>query len=107
MDRSVAGDVRVAVGRVGHELDDGLGLTSEEVDRDEVDAEAGQGLLGRVDLEAGGVEGLLVEALLALEQLGAEVRVGDDYTVEAMALVGTDIFLDEPSVTGSESWVVR
>jgi UDP-N-acetylglucosamine 1-carboxyvinyltransferase len=40
---------------------------------------------------------------LALEQLGAEVRVGDDYTVEAKALVGTDIFLDEPSVTGTEN----
>ena len=40
---------------------------------------------------------------LALEQLGAEVRVGDDYTVEAKALTGTDIFLDEPSVTGSEN----
>jgi UDP-N-acetylglucosamine 1-carboxyvinyltransferase len=40
---------------------------------------------------------------LALEHLGAEVRVGDDYTVEAKALVGTDIFLDEPSVTGTEN----
>ena len=40
---------------------------------------------------------------LALEQLGAEVRVGDDYTVEGKNLVGTDIFLDEPSVTGTEN----
>ena len=40
---------------------------------------------------------------LALEHLGAEVRVGADYTVEAKALVGTDIFLDEPSVTGTEN----
>jgi UDP-N-acetylglucosamine 1-carboxyvinyltransferase len=40
---------------------------------------------------------------LALEQLGAEVRVGDRYEVEARHLVGTDIFLDEPSVTGTEN----
>jgi UDP-N-acetylglucosamine 1-carboxyvinyltransferase len=40
---------------------------------------------------------------LALEHLGAEVRVGADYTLEAKALVGTDIFLDEPSVTGTEN----
>lgn len=40
---------------------------------------------------------------LALEQLGAEVNVGGDYTLEAKALVGADIFLDEPSVTGTEN----
>ncbi|MGH7630195.1 MAG: UDP-N-acetylglucosamine 1-carboxyvinyltransferase [Gemmatimonadales bacterium] len=40
---------------------------------------------------------------LALEQLGAEVRVGDRYELEAKHLVGTDIFLDEPSVTGTEN----
>lgn len=40
---------------------------------------------------------------LALERLGALVNVGDDYTVEAKSLVGTDIFLDEPSVTGTEN----
>jgi len=40
---------------------------------------------------------------LALEQLGALVSVGDDYSLEAKALVGTDIFLDEPSVTGTEN----
>jgi UDP-N-acetylglucosamine 1-carboxyvinyltransferase len=40
---------------------------------------------------------------LALEQLGAEVRVGDRYEVEAKHLVGADIFLDEPSVTGTEN----
>jgi UDP-N-acetylglucosamine 1-carboxyvinyltransferase len=40
---------------------------------------------------------------LALERLGALVNVGADYTVEAKALVGTDIFLDEPSVTGTEN----
>ncbi len=40
---------------------------------------------------------------LALEHLGAEVRVGDRYEVEAKHLVGADIFLDEPSVTGTEN----
>jgi UDP-N-acetylglucosamine 1-carboxyvinyltransferase len=40
---------------------------------------------------------------LALEQLGAEVRVGDRYEVEAKHLTGADIFLDEPSVTGTEN----
>ncbi len=40
---------------------------------------------------------------LALEQLGATVFVGDRYEIEAKSLVGADIFLDEPSVTGTEN----
>jgi UDP-N-acetylglucosamine 1-carboxyvinyltransferase len=40
---------------------------------------------------------------LALEALGAEVNVGDQYKFEARQLVGADIFLDEPSVTGTEN----
>src|SRR5687768_13383674 len=36
---------------------------------------------------------------LALEQLGASVMVGDRYELEAKSLTGSDIFLDEPSVT--------
>jgi UDP-N-acetylglucosamine 1-carboxyvinyltransferase len=40
---------------------------------------------------------------LALEQLGASVIVGDRYELEAKALTGSDIFLDEPSVTGTEN----
>ncbi len=40
---------------------------------------------------------------LALEHLGAEVRVGDRYELVAKALTGTDMFLDEPSVTGTEN----
>jgi UDP-N-acetylglucosamine 1-carboxyvinyltransferase len=40
---------------------------------------------------------------LALEQLGASVMVGDRYELEAKSLVGGDIFLDEPSVTGTEN----
>ncbi|HEY3280167.1 MAG TPA: UDP-N-acetylglucosamine 1-carboxyvinyltransferase [Gemmatimonadales bacterium] len=39
---------------------------------------------------------------LALEQLGAEINVGDTYTLEGK-LTGADIFLDEPSVTGTEN----
>ena len=41
---------------------------------------------------------------LALERLGAGIAVGDTYQVEApRGLVGADIFLDEPSVTGTEN----
>ena len=40
---------------------------------------------------------------LALEQLGATVRVGDRYELEGKHLVGADVFLDEPSVTGTEN----
>ena len=40
---------------------------------------------------------------LALEQLGASVVVGDRYELEAKGLTGADIFLDEPSVTGTEN----
>src|SRR6266700_3754543 len=39
---------------------------------------------------------------LALEHLGAEVSVGDVYKLEGK-LKGADIFLDEPSVTGTEN----
>ncbi|MGH7567754.1 MAG: UDP-N-acetylglucosamine 1-carboxyvinyltransferase [Gemmatimonadales bacterium] len=39
---------------------------------------------------------------LALEQLGAEITVGDAYQLEGK-LAGADIFLDEPSVTGTEN----
>ena len=40
---------------------------------------------------------------LALEQLGAKISVGRDYTFKAKKLVGADVFLDEPSVTGTEN----
>ena len=40
---------------------------------------------------------------LALEQLGAGVTVGEEYKLEAKQLAGADIFLDEPSVTGTEN----
>jgi UDP-N-acetylglucosamine 1-carboxyvinyltransferase len=40
---------------------------------------------------------------LVLEALGATVFVGDRYEIEAKSLIGTDIFLDEPSVTGTEN----
>ena len=40
---------------------------------------------------------------LALERLGADVTVGDRYEVVAKKLRGADIFLDEPSVTGTEN----
>lgn len=40
---------------------------------------------------------------LALERLGAAVTVGERYEIEARRLAGADIFLDEPSVTGTEN----
>src|SRR6266550_2456160 len=40
---------------------------------------------------------------LALERLGAEVTIGAEYKLEAPHLTGSDIFLDEPSVTGTEN----
>ncbi len=40
---------------------------------------------------------------LAFERLGAEVEIGDAYQVTARALTGTDVFLDEPSVTATEN----
>ena len=41
--------------------------------------------------------------VLALEALGANVMVGDHYEIEARRLTGADVFLDEPSVTGTEN----
>ena len=40
---------------------------------------------------------------LALEQLGADLTVGVGYRLEGKRLTGADIFLDEPSVTGTEN----
>ncbi len=40
---------------------------------------------------------------LAFEALGAEVTVGADFRVSARRLKGTEIFLDEPSVTATEN----
>jgi UDP-N-acetylglucosamine 1-carboxyvinyltransferase len=39
----------------------------------------------------------------AFEQLGATFTAGEQFTVSAKALRGADIFLDEPSVTGTEN----
>ena len=40
---------------------------------------------------------------LALEQLGAEWALGDQFHLRASGLKGADVFLDEPSVTGTEN----
>jgi len=40
---------------------------------------------------------------LSFERMGAEVTVGDTYQLEAKSLHGADVFLDEPSVTGTEN----
>jgi UDP-N-acetylglucosamine 1-carboxyvinyltransferase len=39
----------------------------------------------------------------ALEQLGAEVAIDEHFEFRASKLVGADVFLDEPSVTGTEN----
>jgi UDP-N-acetylglucosamine 1-carboxyvinyltransferase len=40
---------------------------------------------------------------LALQQLGVEFRLDDAYHLRAPTLRGADVFLDEPSVTGTEN----
>lgn len=40
---------------------------------------------------------------LALEQLGAQLTVGEKFEIETRGLKGAEIFLDEPSVTGTEN----
>jgi len=43
---------------------------------------------------------------LALGRLGAEVEVNDAFYLRSNGLVGTEIFLDEPSVTGTENAIL-
>lgn len=40
---------------------------------------------------------------LALQQLGAEIELGETYSFKAKVLRGADVFLDEPSVTATEN----
>jgi UDP-N-acetylglucosamine 1-carboxyvinyltransferase len=40
---------------------------------------------------------------LALEQLGATIELGEQFTITSAMLRGAEIFLDEPSVTGTEN----
>jgi UDP-N-acetylglucosamine 1-carboxyvinyltransferase len=43
---------------------------------------------------------------LAFEALGATVKLAGDFTIRAAELRGADMFLDEPSVTGTENAVM-
>ncbi len=43
---------------------------------------------------------------LALGRLGADVEAGQTYVLRAKELKGTEIFLDEPSVTGTENAIL-
>lgn len=43
---------------------------------------------------------------LAFERLGARVSLNSGFTIEAEELVAADLFLDEPSVTGTENAVM-
>ncbi len=44
--------------------------------------------------------------LLALRALGADVEVGHGFILRTRGLTGTDVFLDEPSVTGTENAIL-
>jgi len=44
--------------------------------------------------------------LLALARLGAHIDVGPPYVMQTTGLTGTDVFLDEPSVTATENAVM-
>ena len=43
---------------------------------------------------------------LALQRLGADIRADERFELRARALVGADVFLDEPSVTATENALV-
>ena len=43
---------------------------------------------------------------LAFERLGATVSLDSGFTIEAVELRGADVFLDEPSVTGTENAIM-
>jgi UDP-N-acetylglucosamine 1-carboxyvinyltransferase len=43
---------------------------------------------------------------LAFQRLGAEVLLSNGFTIQAAHLTGGDVFLDEPSVTGTENAVL-
>ena len=43
---------------------------------------------------------------LAFEALGAEVTLNGGFTIAAQRLIGADMFLDEPSVTGTENAIM-
>ncbi len=65
---------------------------------------------GRVDLPPPGGDVIgrrrLDTHFLAFERLGASVRLNAGFRVEATALRGADMFLDEPSVTATENAVM-
>ncbi|HEX9885908.1 MAG TPA: hypothetical protein VGA70_05445, partial [Longimicrobiales bacterium] len=43
---------------------------------------------------------------MAFEALGARVNLEGDFAIETEGLVGADMFLDEPSVTGTENAIM-
>ena len=65
---------------------------------------------GRVDLPPPGGDVIgrrrMDTHFLAFEALGAEVRLNGGFQIDALALKGADIFLDEPSVTATENAVM-
>ena len=65
---------------------------------------------GRVDLPPPGGDVIgrrrLDTHFLAFERLGARVHLNDGFHVQASALLGADMFLDEPSVTATENAIM-
>jgi UDP-N-acetylglucosamine 1-carboxyvinyltransferase len=97
---------------------DASGVTEGEVDRDMSSKIRASLLLagpllarfGRVHLPPPGGDVIgrrrMDTHFLAFEALGAEVRLNGGFDIRAEKLVGRDIFLDEPSVTGTENAVM-
>jgi UDP-N-acetylglucosamine 1-carboxyvinyltransferase len=97
---------------------DSSGVTEGEVDR-EMSAKIRASLLlagpllarfGKVHLPPPGGDVIgrrrMDTHFLAFEALGAQVRLNGGFDIRAEKLIGTDVFLDEPSVTGTENAIM-
>jgi len=97
---------------------DASGVTVGRVDREQAVRIRGSLLLagpllgrfGAVDLPPPGGDIIgrrrMDTHFLAFEALGAEVRLNGGFDIRAASLEGADIFLDEPSVTGTENAIM-
>ena len=97
---------------------DASGVTVGDVDRD-MAAKIRASLLlagpllarfGRVNLPPPGGDVIgrrrMDTHFLAFEALGAQVRLNGGFDIRAEKLIGTNVFLDEPSVTGTENAIM-
>ena len=97
---------------------DPRGVTADAIDRDLAERIRASILLagpllarhGRVDLPPPGGDVIgrrrMDTHFLAFEALGAEVVLNGGFSIRARQLRGTNLFLDEPSVTGTENAVM-